>query len=131
MHDDLAEVSSQRLLGQLIAKQDLTHETVAKQTRHIEDLTRSIGSFEHKLNTLSDGLVLANKDILTISKSCITPDKLRLVGIDIIQADQHRLDMAHLRDLRENHEEKKAFWSPVKIGIVIAIATALLTWVSK
>lgn len=116
------------LVGQLVEATKQTHETVNKQTGAIENLAREVQDSAHQFRSLEGKLKKTNEDIMSLRDSVVTPEKLRLIGIHIDQAEEHKKDFAHLRDLREAHEEINPVKKKIKTGVIIAILSAIIGW---
>ena len=122
-------------LGEMLGAQKSIADAVKHQTLKIDNLAREVQESASGFSKLADGLKAANKDIIAMRDSVITPDKLRKVGIDIDDADNHKLDMDHLRDLRESHEKNSPASRSIKTAIITAIlvlsATSIYSWASR
>lgn len=116
------------LVGQLVEATKQTHETVNKQTTAIENLSRDVQDSAHQFRSLEEKLKKTNGDIMTLREYVVTPEKLRAIGLHMEQAEEHKKDFAHLRGLREAHEETNPIKKKIKTGVIIAILSALIGW---
>lgn len=116
------------LVGQLVEATKQTHETVNKQTGAIENLAREVQDSAHQFRSLEEKLKKTNGDIMQLREYVVTPEKLRMIGLHMEQAEEHKKDFAHLRDLREAHEEINPVKKKIKTGVIIAILSAIIGW---
>jgi hypothetical protein len=116
------------IVGELVASSSLTLDAVARQTSVIESMQRDVQQTTRSFDRLEEGLKKTNQDIITLRDGMLTKEAMRHVGIDLDDADGHKMDMKHLREIREKHEENKPIGIEIKKAVLALIATGIVGW---
>lgn len=122
------ERSLHLLVGELTATSRATSEAVRIQTAAIERLSREVQTSGNGFARLEEGLKRANADIITLRDSVVTPGTLRKFGLHTEDAAQTKLDLEHLRELRETSDSRRPIGDNVKQSVVVLVVVSILGW---